>query len=102
MASIGFTGAPAALILLHLSLPDPTELERFAALREAPAMVATWLLPPSMAGVILSGLLSIAVTPAFHDVGRVRVKLAFGIVVFEGTLAFVQAPIRAGYCASNT
>jgi hypothetical protein len=95
MASAGFIGALAALIVLHLALPDPVDLERFAALREAQGMVATWILLPSMAIVVASGLLAMVATPAFHDLGWVWVKLALGIVVFEGTLVFVQGPMES-------
>lgn len=94
MASAGFIGALATLILVHLALPEPTDLERFAALRQVQGTVATWLLLPSMVIVVASGLLSVAITPAFHDVGWVWVKLAFGILVLEGTLVFVQAPME--------
>lgn len=94
VASMGFGGALASLIVLHLLLPEPTELQRFAALRIAQGTVAQWILLPSMAGILLSGVLSMAITPAFHDAGWAWAKLGTGIIVFEGTLAFVQAPME--------
>jgi hypothetical protein len=94
MAAIGFTGAIAALIVLHASLPDPTELERFAALRVAMGAVAQWLLLPSMGLVIVSGLLAIAANPALHSAAWAWIKVALGVLVFEGTLAYVQAPME--------
>lgn len=94
MAAIGFTGAIAALLVLHASLPDPSELERFATLRVAMGAVAEWMLLPSMGLVLVSGLLSFAVTPAFQNAGWVWAKLASGVIVFESTLVYVQAPMQ--------
>lgn len=94
MAAIGFIGAIATFIVLHAALPEPTDLERFAALRVAMGAVAEWILLPSMGLVIVSGLLSIAATRAFQDAGWVWAKLALGILVFEGTLVYVQAPMQ--------
>ena len=67
LATIGFVGALTALIVLHLSLPEPTELQRFAAVRIAMGAMAEWILLPSMGLVLVSGLLSMAVTPAFQE-----------------------------------
>lgn len=94
LASMGFGGALAALIVLHLLLPEPADLQRFAALRIAQGAIAQWILLPSMAGVLLSGVLSMAITPGFHNAGWAWAKLGTGIIVFEGTLAFVQAPME--------
>jgi hypothetical protein len=93
IGSIGFLGAVAALIVLHASVPDPSELERFAALRVAMDSVARWLLLPSMAIVVLSGLLSVAIVPAFHSADWVWAKLAMGVLIFEVTFAAIQVPI---------
>ena len=94
MASIGYTGGLASLLVLHAALPDPGELESFAALRMAQGAVAQWILFPSMGLVLISGLLAMAVTPSFQDRAWVWAKVATGIVVFEGTLAYVQAPME--------
>lgn len=95
LAAIGFMGALAALIVMHASLPEPTELEQFAALRTAMGAVAKWLLLPSMGLVLVSGLLALIPTPAFQEAGWVWAKLATGILIFEGTLAYVQGPMEA-------
>lgn len=93
MAAIGFTGGLGSLLVLQASLPDPSELESFAALRMAQDAVAQWILFPSMGLVLISGLLAMAITPSFQDRAWVWAKLATGILVFEGTLAYVQAPM---------
>ena len=93
IAAIGFTGGLASLLVLHTALPDPSELQPFAALRMAQGAIAQWILFPSMALVLVSGLLAMAVTPSFQDRAWVWAKVATGILVFEGTLAYVQAPM---------
>ena len=50
------------------------------------AKVAAWIIGPSMILVVVSGLLAMAVNPAFHDVGWVWLKAATGILVLEGGL----------------
>ncbi len=94
MGAVGFIGAIAALIALHVSLPDPSDVERFAAVRIGMANIAKWILLPSMATVVCSGLLSMAVVPAYGSAGWAWAKLLSGILILEGTLVYVQAPMR--------
>lgn len=94
VATVGFTGALAVLIVLYGLLPEPVELERYATLRLAMDAVARWLLLPSMALVLVSGLLAVVVTPRFQNAGWMWAKLLSGILVFEGTLVSVQAPVE--------
>lgn len=96
LGSIGFCGALAALLVIHASLPSPEDLERFATLRITMGTVARWMLLPSMALVVVSGLFAIAANPAFHSAGWVWIKLLSGILVFEGTLVSVQGPMERG------
>lgn len=93
MAAIGFTGGLGSLLVLQATLPDPSELESFAALRMAQDAVSQWILFPSMGLVLISGLLAMAITPSFQDRAWVWAKLATGILVFEGTLAYIDAPM---------
>ncbi|KGE04411.1 hypothetical protein [Pseudohaliea rubra] len=94
LGAIGYAGAAAALLVLHAQLPAPEDLERFAALRMAMGAVAQLILLPSIAVVLVSGLLAMAFNPAFHNAGWVWLKLIFGVLVFEGTLVSVQAPME--------
>lgn len=94
MGAIGFTGALAALLVIHTTLPDPSELERFAQLRIAQGAVAKYLLLPSMGLVLVSGLLALIPTPAYQSAGWVWAKLITGITIFEGTLVAVQGPMQ--------
>lgn len=67
-----------ALIVLHVSRPEPTQMERFATLGLAQGAVAEWILFPSIALVLVSGFPSTIATPAFRSRGWVWAKLATG------------------------
>jgi hypothetical protein len=75
-------------------LSTPTSLAAQAGVAGAMAEIATWVFLPSMALTLLSGLLAIAATPAFHDAAWVWVKAATGILVFEAGLQYVAGPIQ--------
>ncbi len=94
MGSIGYLGAILALAVLHGLLPPPTELQEFASLRIAMGAIAEWILLPSIGIVLVSGLFAIAASRSYQSAGWVWVKLATGILVFEGTLVYVQAPME--------
>jgi uncharacterized membrane protein len=101
MAAIGFLGAILAFVVIHTQLPEasglaasPTELASYASLRTVQGAVARWVLLPSMGLVLISGLLSMAVVPAYQNQGWVWAKLLSGAIVFEGTLVYVQGPME--------
>jgi hypothetical protein len=94
LGGIGLTGALAVQLLMLQSMPETSDLIAYAAAREQMGVVATWLLFPSLALVLVSGLLSMAWTDAFHGAGWVWMKLALGVSVFEGTLIAVQGPAK--------
>lgn len=94
MGSIGYCGALAGLLVLHTALPDPSDLERFATLRITMGRIAEWLLLPSIGVVTISGLLAMGATTAYLNAGWVWAKLASGILILEGTLVYVQAPME--------
>ena len=94
IGSIGFTGAVAVQMVLVSMTPEPTDLARYALMRQAIAEVGTWLLFPSVGILVVSGLLAIMINRAFHDVGWVWLKLLLGVSVFEGTLVAVHGPAQ--------
>jgi uncharacterized membrane protein len=94
VGTIGFCAALLALLLLHASLPDPAQLEQFASIRLAMGNVAKWLLLPSTGLVVVSGLIAMAVNDVYKNAGWVWVKLATGVLILEGTLVYVQAPME--------
>ena len=82
----------ACLVLL---LKGPTQpLVAYAAVRQAIAAITQWLLLPSLAIVLLSGLLAIAATSAFHNAAWAWAKALLGLSMFEGTLVTVNSTAR--------
>lgn len=94
IGSLGFCAALLALIMLHAALPDPEDQREFMALRVTMGLVAGWLLLPSTLLVLVSGLLAMALSEAYKNAGWVWAKLATGVLVMEGTLVYVQAPLE--------
>jgi hypothetical protein len=92
MGGIGLTGALFVQLLMLQNMPPVDALTEYATARGQLGLVAQWLLFPSLAIVLVSGLLSMAWTDAFHGAGWVWMKLALGVSVFEGTLITIQGP----------
>ena len=92
LAAIGLGGGLAACLVINL-IPAGTTAH-FVALREAFDAIARYVLVPSLAVILVSGLLAIAATRAFHDAGWAWVKALLGISLFEATLLTVGASRR--------
>ena len=95
LGGVGLLGTLITLIIVLALLPDPLQdIHGYAALTELIDRLARWVLLPSLALTLVSGLLSIGAVTAFHSAGWAWLKLATGIVMFEGTLLAVQGPIQ--------
>ena len=94
MGAIGLMGAMASLVVLFTVLPPPAALSGYALIRTAMGAIAAWIVLPSLALTLVAGLFSMAVNRAFHNAGWAWVKLATGILMFEGCLVYVQGPMR--------
>jgi len=93
IGAAGVMGSLAACLVLVLK--GPTEpLVAYAAVRQAIAAITQWLLLPSLLIVLLSGLLAIAATSAFHNAAWAWVKALLGLGIFEGALVTVHASAR--------
>jgi hypothetical protein len=93
VGAVGVVGAYAACLVLIIKSSSRSPLA-YAAMREDIAAIAQWLLMPSLAIVLVSGLLAIAATPAYHNAGWAWCKAVLGISLFEGTLLTVIATAR--------
>ena len=70
MGAIGMMGAMAAMLVILSFTPEPAgSVDDYALMRVTLGGVAEWLLLPSMTLVLLSGLWSMAITPAFNSAG---------------------------------
>ena len=91
---IGSSGMLGAL-LAHGALrgaatvSDPSA---YAAVRHGIDLVARFVLVPSLAVVLMTGLVAIAIHPPFHDTGWVWIKALLGVSVFEATLGGIVSP----------
>lgn len=94
LGAVGLMGAIAANMVMVVNAPAGA-LE-LAAVRQSMLMVCKWLLLPSLAVVLISGLLAMVAHKPFLHQGWVLLKAVLGLAMFEGTLATVQSQaIRA-------
>ncbi|GJE49504.1 hypothetical protein GOFOIKOB_2541 [Methylobacterium tardum] len=94
MGSAGLLGAMAALVVLLSLAPAPAALSGYAAIRGAMGAVATWIFLPSLTVTLMSGLLAMALNRAYLNAGWAWLKLATGVLMFEGGLVYVQGPMK--------
>lgn len=93
IAALGIGGGFAACLAINLLSPGASA-ETFIAGREAFDAIARYVIIPSLAAVLISGLLAIAATRGFHDAGWAWVKALLGLSLFEATLLTVGASRR--------
>jgi hypothetical protein len=94
MGAIGLMGGFASLIALIRVSPPPASLAGYVSIHAGMAEIATWLVFPSCAVTLIAGLLAIAANRVFHNAGWAWIKLATGVLMFEGTLAYGVGPIQ--------
>ncbi len=88
--AIGMTGALAAHMILLATAPDDS-LAGYAQVRGHIEVLSRWLLVPSMAVALGTGLLSMMVHTPFQNAGWVWAKALLGLPIFEGTLVTIDA-----------
>ena len=93
VGAAGLTGAVAALAVVLLLAPQSASADAYVPIVLATAKIAAWIIGPSMAITVVTGLLAMLVTPGFQDAGWVWAKAATGIVVLQGGL-HVLGPLQ--------
>jgi uncharacterized membrane protein len=95
VASCGLVGALMgyAIVLYHL----PGEASRYADARQVIGNLSNYLLLPSLALSLISGLFSMVAHRPFLDKRWVWVKALLGLSMFEATLGVVQS--KANYAS---
>jgi hypothetical protein len=93
IAAIGIGGGLAACLVIGATVNTASPADMIAA-RQAIASVARYLLVPSLAVVLVTGLLAMAVTRGYRDAGWAWVKALLGLSLFEATLVTVGASGR--------
>lgn len=96
MAAIGLLGSIACLLVMLAVVPVPAtdSLASYAEARKAMAAVARYVFLPSLALTLVTGLMAIAINRVFKTSGWALVKLATGILMFEGGLIGVEGPMQ--------
>lgn len=93
IGSAGIIGAIVAHISLLLSARHMSAVE-YAAVRHSIDALSRWLLMPSLAIVLISGFLAMAVHAPFHNAGWAWIKALMGVMMLEGTLGAIQGTAR--------
>ncbi|MEM1262056.1 MAG: DUF2269 family protein [Pseudomonadota bacterium] len=94
LASIGLAGGLAAYMVALSAAPDISSVEEYAALRRSLALVAEWMITPSMVLVLISGLLALAAFTPYMEAPWVWVKALTGVLIFEATLGSIDKPAQ--------
>ena len=63
-------------------------------MRAAMGGIATWIFLPSLALILVTGLLAMALNRGYHSAGWAWAKLFSGILIFEWGFAAVQGPMQ--------
>lgn len=90
LASCGLIGGLLAYMVLLLAAPQQTPAA-YADLRVSIAAVSNYVLLPSLAVALVSGLWSMAIHAPFRDKGWAWLKAALGILMFKGVLTILGA-----------
>lgn len=94
LAGIGITGALACHLVLLVRAPTDITLPAYAVLRQSIVAIHSWILLPSLALVLVSGLAAMAVHYPFAQARWVWAKAITGIGLLEGTLVVVMGTGR--------
>lgn len=96
LASCGLIGGLACYAVILLYAPQDTPAA-YADARQAIQAISNYILLPSLAVALVSGLLAMAVHTPFQDMRWVWIKALLGIGMFEATLAIIGS--KADYAA---
>lgn len=94
LGAIGLLGSMACLLVMLSVTPSTGSLVEYASMRRAIGAVATWIFFPSLGLTLVAGLLAIGLNRGYHNAGWAWVKLATGVLLFEGGLVSVLGPMQ--------
>ena len=94
LGAISLVGAMACLLVLLAFTPDAASLAEYARMRAAMGAIASWIFLPSLALILVSGLLAMAFNPGYQNAGWALAKLATGVLVFEAGFSGVVGPMQ--------
>lgn len=94
IGTVGFAGGLTAYMLILANAPELAATSDYAVLRGSLALVAKWMIVPSMIVSVTSGLLAMAFHYPYHDAPWVWVKALTGVLIFEASLMSIDAPAQ--------
>ena len=94
MGAIGLIGSMACLLVMLRFAPAPESLAGYALMRGAMGGMATWIFFPSLGVTLVAGLLAIGFNRGYHNAGWAWIKLATGVLIFEGGFVSVLGPMQ--------
>jgi hypothetical protein len=94
LASCGLIGALMGYIVILLAAPQDTAAA-YSNARASIAALCNYLLLPSLAIALMSGLLSMVVHPPFREVRWAWLKALLGLSMFEATLGIIGSKASA-------
>lgn len=96
LSAAGLIGGLGAYMLMLVFAPQETPAD-YADLRETIKAISDYLLLPSLALALVTGLLAMVAHYPFQERGWAWIKAASGILMFKGVLTIVSA--KAGHAA---
>lgn len=96
LAACGLIGAVAGYFIVLTTAPQDTP-SNYADMRQTISALSNYLLLPSMAVALVSGLLFMVIHRPFQNMRWVWIKALLGLSMFEATLVIVGA--KADYAA---
>jgi len=97
LAACGLIGGLGCYMILLVAAPQEAP-GAYADLRQSIAAISNYVLLPSLAVALLTGLLAMIVHQPFLDRGWAWIKALMGILMFKGVLTIVNA--KADYAAA--
>lgn len=101
LAALAYGGGIAAYLFVLLAAPEATDISQHLTLRTSLAFVSKWLIVPGMVVAVISGLIAMMVHYPFMEQPWVWAKALSGLLIFEATLASIEAPARRAKVAAE-
>lgn len=95
----GMTGALAAHVALLLVIPMES-MSEYAAARRGIEAISQYVLVPSLAVALATGMFALSVQPSFGNAGWFWIKAGLGYPMFHGTLVTIDSTAKSAAALS--